>query len=101
LCNRFDAKTDDQVSAGTIGISVYSGGYIRVCVDGQATTVSAFKTWLSSNNLQVVYELATPQAYQLTPQQIQTLLGTNNVWANSGDVEVIYIADTKLYIDNH
>jgi len=46
----------------------------------------------------VVYELATPQTYQLTPQQIQTLLGRNNVWSD-GDVSVEYVADPKRYID--
>ena len=48
---------------------------------------------------QVVYELATPQTYQLTPQEVRTLLGQNNIWANTGDTSVAYRADTKLYID--
>ena len=48
---------------------------------------------------QVVYELATPVTYQLTPQEIRTLLGTNNIWADTGDTSVGYKADTKLYID--
>lgn len=46
-----------------------------------------------------VYELATPQTYTLTPQTINTLLGCNNVWADSGDCSIVYYADTKLYID--
>lgn len=37
--------------------------------------------------------------YTLTPQTINTLLGVNNVWADSGDCEITYYADTKLYID--
>lgn len=37
--------------------------------------------------------------YQLTDLQvIDTLYGTNNIWADCGDVEVTYRADTKLYI---
>lgn len=31
----------------------------------------------------VAYKLATPQTYQLTPQEITTLLGTNNIWATT------------------
>ena len=47
----------------------------------------------------VCYELATPQTYQLTPQEaITTLLGQNNVWVDCGPVSVEYPADTKLYI---
>ena len=48
---------------------------------------------------QLVYELATPQTITLTPTEVTTLLGDNNIWADSGDVAVIYRADTKAYID--
>ena len=48
---------------------------------------------------QLCYKLATPQTYQLTPQQIQTLIGTNNVWSEDGAIEVEYIANLKDYID--
>ena len=68
-------------------------------------------TWISDRDVyaagttpttgaQVVYELATPQTYQLTPTEVLSVLGTNNVWVDTnGDVECTYIADTKLYID--
>lgn len=45
----------------------------------------------------VVYKVA-PQTYQLTPQQLTTLLGVNNIWSDTGDVNIGYCADTKLYI---
>ena len=45
----------------------------------------------------VCYELATPITYQLTPQQITTLLGTNNIWADAGDIEVTYSNNTSIY----
>lgn len=42
---------------------------------------------------QVVYTLAAPLTYQLTPQEVQMLLGENNVWSSSGDtVSVTYTA---------
>lgn len=55
-------------------------------------------------NGRIVYELATPIEYQLTAEQVSgilsTLYGTNNVWANTGDIQTCdYPADTKLYID--
>lgn len=53
----------------------------------------------NGNPLQFIVPLKTPQTYQLSPQQIKTLLGINNVWADTGDVTVKYRADTKLYID--
>ena len=48
---------------------------------------------------QVVYTLAAPLEYQLTPQEIDTLFCGNSVWSDSGSVSVEYPADTKLYID--
>lgn len=41
--------------------------------------------------IQVCYELATPITYQLTPQEIEALVGTNNVWSSSGDVTVTVV----------
>ena len=35
---------------------------------------------------QVVYDLATPITYQLTPTEVQMLLGTNNIWADTGEI---------------
>ena len=44
---------------------------------------------------QVVYKLATPLTYQLTPQEVDTLMGANNVWSNAGEVTVIYAVSEK------
>ena len=54
--------------------------------DSSYTTASDFKT--AMNGVQLVYELATPTEITLTPTQVTTLLGNNNIWANSGDVTV-------------
>ena len=48
---------------------------------------------------QVVYKLATSQTIQLSPTEIDSLYGYNNVWSDVGDVTVKYRADTTLYID--
>ena len=81
---------------------LYSGIFAMKNGDGGAgfSTLADFRTWLDENNLQVCYELATPQTYQLTPTEVRTLLGGNTIYTDAGDVSVEYIADTKLYIDN-
>lgn len=48
---------------------------------------------------QVCYKLSQAVVYTLTPTEIKTLLGDNNVWADAGDTEVTYRADTAKYID--
>ena len=44
----------------------------------------AFKT--AMNGVKLVYELATPITYQLTPAQVTTLLGQNNIFADCGQI---------------
>ena len=60
-------------------------------------TAAAFKTAMSG--VKLCYELVTPTTVQLTPSQVSTLLGDNNIWADAGEVSVVYRADTGLYID--
>lgn len=101
ICSVYKTITIDQsylrwtgISIGTTGrISAYDKNY------NQSDSASAFKT--SVTGQQLVYELATPVTINLTEQEvIETLKGQNNVWCNTGDTEVTYRADTKLYIDN-
>ena len=53
-----------------------------------------FKTAMSG--VQFVYELAEPITYTLTPTEITTLLGTNNIWSDTGDTSVTYVVETKM-----
>ncbi|MBO4853948.1 MAG: hypothetical protein J5482_02230 [Oscillospiraceae bacterium] len=40
--------------------------------------------------------LTEPMTYQLAPAEITTLLGDNRIWADTGDVTVIYRADPTI-----
>lgn len=68
------------------------------CLPSTYNTEELIRGWFSSNLTQVVYKLATPITIDLTPQQMTTLLGTNNIWADTGDTEVTYKADIQKYI---
>lgn len=70
-------------------------------------------TWISDRDVyaegttptigaQVVYELAEPLVYHLSPVEIRTLAGQNTIWADTGDVTVKYATtDTKAFIDKY
>jgi len=60
-------------------------------------TVAEFKAAMSG--VMLVYKTTDVQTHLLIPQQITSLLGQNNVWSNTGDTEVTYVADPKLYVD--
>jgi len=75
-------------------LRAYGSIYI---MDTEHTSTTDFVS--AVNGHQLVYELATPQTYHLTPQEVDTLLGINNVWADTGNTTAEYVADTKKYID--
>ena len=72
--------------------------HVLVVPPSIATTAEELKAFLANTPEQWYAPLQTPQTYQLTPQEITSLLGQNNVWADTGDTEVEYRADTTLYI---
>ena len=97
----FLSNVNGDYIASTSGITGYKDSGSGNWIYAKANNISAladFKTWLSNNTITVVYPLATPTTVQLTAQQLTTLLGQNNVFADAGDVDVTYVADTKLYI---
>ena len=62
-------------------------------------TDATFKAAMSG--VQLVYELATPQTYQLTPTDVTLLLGDNNVWADTGDIFIKYRRQDVLGINEN
>lgn len=109
----YSASWEDEV--GTVygrsvdlvsGVLTVTNGYIA-SYNGETLP----STWISDRDVyaegatptvgaEVVYELAQPTTYQLTPQEVTTLLGSNNVWSDTGDIDCGYVANTKLYIDS-
>ena len=73
-------------------------GSLLIGVPSSITSASAWKNYLAANNLQLVYELATPITYQLSPIRVQTLLGQNVIWADSGDVSVEYTKRSLMFM---
>ena len=59
-------------------------------------TVAELKAWLTEQRengtpFQIVYAMTEPVLVTtLTPTALRTLIGTNNIWCNSGDVSVEY-----------
>ena len=80
--------------------NINNNGILCLGVPDTITTTAEMQTWAGQNPFVIVYELATPQTYQLTPTEVSTLLGENNVWADSGDVEITYRRDISIVINN-
>jgi hypothetical protein len=97
ICSQYSVVTQNNRTNGTIS-SAYNTKSIDV-IDNRYSDASTFKT--AMNGVQLVYKLATPITYQLTPTQVKSLLGTNNVWADTGDVlDAEYIRDATTIINS-
>jgi len=90
LCDR--AKSDTSVNTGSCRIS-YSGNFnFNVGSLIGINTVAGFKTWLASNNVQIVCKLATEYSVSVDPITIRTLKGENNIWLDAnGTIDVTYL----------
>ena len=75
-----------------------SCGYIytdRICIrDSAYSDAATFKT--AMNNVYGVIPLKDTITYQLTPTEVTTLLGENNIWADTGDIEVVFDGTTVI-----
>ncbi len=91
----YPTKTPNATYAGTVGITNQQNSEDLYIMDNRydyVDSASDYKTWLSTNNLKVAYELAEPVTYQLTPTEVTTLLGENNVWHDAnGETELTYL----------
>lgn len=78
---RFAVNGDPTPSRGKISF-----------INTNYASAADFKTAMSG--IKLVYELATPLTYQLTPTQVSVLTGINNVWSTGDSVSVTYTKDT-------
>lgn len=88
-----------NMESGRFGITIVGGKYRLVFKDTAYATVAEWKAHLAQNNLQLAYKLAEPIEVDLTPVEILTLFGVNNIWTGAGNVSVEAPLDTKSYID--
>ena len=82
------------------GISATTGLDRIYITDSRYTDETQFKT--AMENVEIVYPLATPITTQLTPEQLNSILGENNFYHDgNGEIQVVYKANGELYVEQH
>lgn len=77
-------------------IFIYAGTTIT-----EVTDLASFKTYLSNNNLQICYPLATPPEITINPISIEQTLGDNIITTNTnGDLNIAYIESVRNHINS-
>ena len=105
--NMFEAVSADNTYYRTEGIAIHINTRIIFYSSAWAGMSAAdVNTMLSTNPVEVVYELATPVTVQLTATEVALLYAYNVLWADTGDLALTYdasgvlrIANSKLDID--
>ena len=83
-CNILPVQTAfNATSKGVLLGGSATDGYVYVCgFQNEITSVADFKTFLSQNNMIIVYPLATPIPFTVPPQSMQNLpKGVSYAWA--------------------
>ena len=87
ICNMLVGSSSDGVWTGSSALAVNKNG-LPAFAD-----LAAFKTWLTTNNLQVCYELETPVQLTLTADELQMLKGDNSVTGDGVITITAYTGD--------
>ena len=105
LCSAYEGA-----SVANAGNQAYAKGDKKICLRNTSSGYSIYirdddysdaTTFTASlENVQMTYELATPtEITGLTPHAINTLLGDNNFYADTGNTSVEYRADIDLALN--
>ena len=95
LCNVLPSIARSAASGTNIGILQYheSSNQVRFAfpMESGYETVNAVYQTFSENPIQALIPLKEVVTYQLTPQQVTLLKGTNNIFSDTGDVTLVYV----------
>jgi len=96
LCNKYKTAVPSGSNTDDYCCGFTSGGRLRVR-DSRYSTAADLAASLS--DAQFVYPLATPTSAEFDPIEVKTLPGDNSIWADTGDIDLIYRADPSKYIE--
>jgi len=89
------ATTSDLTTDLTLGINAnLLTVYIKDSSCATASDLNAYLTAQETANtpVTIIYELNSPQQYQLTPTAISSLAGLTHIWADTGNVTLGYFS---------
>lgn len=66
-------------------------GKIRIRNRNSVTINTKADLFARFERAEICYFLATPQTVQLAPQEVNSLLGQNNISADTGDIDIVYV----------
>lgn len=92
------SRFSGDIPSGNVGRMVNAGTNIYFVLPISeliSEDEAGVQDWFNSNETQLVYELATPQTYQLTPQEVTLVQGNNLL--DLSDTGCTYISPIRYY----
>jgi hypothetical protein len=96
ICNAFPISMHNSDIYASQFRTYFAVGSNITSTDDFLTAVQNLES--NDDGLWICYELAEPIEIQLTPTEVRSLLGQNNIFADTGDTACEYRADPDLYI---
>lgn len=101
ICSKLPTiSLKDLMDNKTQGIALSTSGALSLHITGltdkSSFTQEEVNTWLS--DVDIIYKLATPLTYQLTPTEVTTLI-QGNTFMSDGEINLTYRQDTNTVID--
>ena len=104
LCSHLQVNTPNgQYVSSQSSIIINRSGQIVLAISG----VTDMNGYLTSNDVRIVYQMETPLEHHLTGDQLAAFAQLHSNYPNttvfndkSAEMEVKYVADTQIYVDN-
>jgi hypothetical protein len=105
LCSSYGTIRAGLTYDCNLGLAIDPAGDVVVYDPDYNTNTSMSAFAVAMSGVQLVYELAAPVTYQLTPTEVDSLLGANNMWhdANGNTTADYYdgdISDTDVMTES-
>lgn len=108
ISNYFKANTQNNVYGGAVDTIQVLGGnlnnlYISFGADSEINSIDKLKTWLSQNNVKVIYPLKEPVVSSLSSdnvealQSLQSYASVSNIYTNNRTLGIMGVEYVKGY----
>ena len=99
ICSNYKTVSSGDTYVKTVGIACAADGVVYIYDSTwEANTGAEFKTAMTG--VQLVYPLANLQSVQLTVQQVSSIIGTNYVWTDTGDIDITIFKSLKEILNS-
>lgn len=82
---------DSDVADGTMINQFWQYYNLVFCSPSNFQTVAEFETWVSNNDVKICVPLATPIEIDVSELAVDTIVGVNNVFGDTGETELKYL----------